>query len=126
MAVGGVGCPRGRGQRETMMTRAWMLGLIAIGVAGLLQAADAERGRALYETRCVGCHETSVHGRARRTAADCAAVRAEVVRWNEHGGGTWSSEEVDDVTLWLNERYYRFPVESMRCATPVAMARTAR
>ncbi len=65
----------------------------------------------------------SVHGRIDRVATTCAAIRAQVARWNGNLGGTWSEEEIDDVALWLNERYYRLPVEDGRCVTPVAALR---
>jgi len=100
--------------------------LLVLGVAVAAQAADPARGRVLYETRCTGCHDSSVHGRTKRTADSCAAIRAEVVRWNRNTGGTWSDDEIDDVTLWLNERYYRFPVDNGRCVTPVASITPAR
>jgi mono/diheme cytochrome c family protein len=110
------------------MQRMWLAALLVLvlGANVTAEAADAARGRVLYETRCTGCHETSVHGRAKRTADSCMAVRNQVARWNQYTGGTWSADEVDDVALWLNERYYRFPVENGRCATPIAAFTPAR
>jgi mono/diheme cytochrome c family protein len=102
------------------MRRIWLAALATITFAAGADAADPARGRALYDTRCTGCHETSVHGRAKRSADSCAAVRGQVERWNRNTGATWSTDEIDDVTLWLNERYYRFPVDNGRCASPVA------
>ena len=79
-------------------------------------AADAERGRALYEARCDLCHRTSVHVREARKAMSFEGLRQQVVRWNaEIGGGTWSREEVDDVTLYLNSRYYFFNCPDSLC-----------
>lgn len=97
-------------------------GALAAGARDTL-AADSARGRLVYETRCVACHDRSVHARATRTASSCEQVRAQVVRWAQQSGGGWSEEEIDDVVLWLNERYYRFPVKDGRCATPVALLR---
>lgn len=71
-------------------------------------AADAERGRQLYESRCGGCHAVSVHGRAKRVAGDFAALRAWVARWNDSLGLRWGGEEIDDVAVHLNLAYYRF------------------
>jgi len=73
------------------------------------RAADAERGRVLYETNCGGCHATSVHGREKRAAADFDGVRAWVRRWSANLGRAWSADEVDDVSVYLNFRFYRFP-----------------
>lgn len=95
--------------------------MIAVSaMASLAYAADGARGRLLYETRCGSCHETSVHGRTKRIATTCESVRAQVMRWNDNQRAGWSADEIDDVTLWLNERYYKFPVENGRCVTPLA------
>lgn len=93
---------------------------LLVAVSSAATAGDAARGRLLYETRCTGCHATSVHGRAKRTVAGCDALRAEVERWGRQSGPRWSADDVDDVALWLNERYYGFPVENGRCVSPVA------
>ena len=80
-------------------------------------AADAERGRILYESRCAGCHSTSVHGREKRVAADFESVRTWVRRWGANLGLAWTDDEVTDVTVHLNDRYYRF-----RCPATVCKA----
>ncbi len=103
------------------MSRLAMLAFIALfGLAGDSLAADSARGRALYETRCVECHATSVHSRAKRIAASCTQIRDQVTRWSREQGGEWAAEEIDDVTLYLNERYYAFPVRDGRCVTTLA------
>ena len=90
---------------------------LALGCATLTgaQAADAERGKVLYETRCGACHESSVHQRNSRKAKSFAALRAQVLRWSEQVGGIWSVEEIDSVTQYLNRRYYGFPCPQSMC-----------
>lgn len=78
-------------------------------------AADAVRGAALYELRCGGCHSESVHGRARRVATDFEDVRRWVNRWNATLALRWEAEEVEDVTLFLNATYYRYPCPPSVC-----------
>jgi hypothetical protein len=85
-----------------------LLLLAAIAAAGPAAAADAESGRLLYEARCGGCHAESVHGRERRAASDFESVRGWVRRWSANLGLAWTNAEVDDVTVHLNARYYRF------------------
>jgi mono/diheme cytochrome c family protein len=97
-------------------TKSLALALLC-AIAGTASAADGARGRALYETRCIACHETSVHSRGKRVAGNCAAIREQVIRWSR---GEWTAEEIDDVTLYLNERYYAFPVLDGRCVAPLA------
>lgn len=96
--------------------------LIPLAVLGLALAqpfaaagADAERGRALYETRCDGCHAESVHGRARREASSFESIRGWVRRWSGNLGLKWTAEEIDDVTVYLNGRYYRFACPPAAC-----------
>lgn len=81
-------------------------------------APAAERGRALYDTRCIACHDRSVHRRESRRASDFAALRAEVSRWSETAGGEWKAEELDAVAAYLNERYYRYPCPPAVCRGP--------
>lgn len=101
-------------------------GAVGLGVAGPV-AADAaylgspERGKLIYETRCIGCHAESVHSRNPRSATSCDEVRAAVLRWSRQTGLRWSDEEIEDVTLHLNERYYCFPVRDGRCAKALAV-----
>jgi mono/diheme cytochrome c family protein len=78
-------------------------------------AADADRGRALYETRCDSCHAQSVHGRAKREASGFESLRGWVRRWSANLGLKWTDEEVDDVTVYLNGRFYRFACPPSTC-----------
>jgi len=77
--------------------------------------ADAVRGAALYDLRCGGCHSESVHGRAKRVATDFEDVRRWVNRWNATLALRWAVEEVEDVTLFLNATYYRYPCPPTVC-----------
>ncbi len=91
---------------------------LALSLAGLSAAeaaADAERGKTLYETRCGACHATSVHQRNARKARSFDGLRAQVLRWSSETGGSWSAEEIDAATLYLNQRYYRFPCPQSVC-----------
>ncbi len=102
---------------------------LALGCAALTgaRAADAERGKVLYETRCGACHESSVHQRHARKAKSFAGVRAEVLRWSEQVGGIWSADEIDSVTQYLNRRYYGFPCPQDMCkADQASLAPTPR
>jgi len=76
---------------------------------------DISRGRALYELRCQGCHSESVHARVKRTAKDFEDVRRWVERWNTSLSLRWEAQEVDDVSLYLNGAYYRYPCPPAFC-----------
>ena len=78
-------------------------------------AADIERGRALYETRCNVCHATGVHIRQSRKAVNFEGIREQVVRWNRELGGTWGADEIDDVSVFINSRYYFYRCPDSVC-----------
>jgi mono/diheme cytochrome c family protein len=98
---------------------------LSLAVPALAQAAaDAERGKLLYETRCSACHASSVHKREARKAKSFTALRAQVLRWSAEGGGAWSADEIDAVTQYLNRRYYGFPCPATVCkAAQASLAR---
>jgi mono/diheme cytochrome c family protein len=81
----------------------------------LALAADADRGRNLYESHCEGCHAESVHGREKRAATDFESARSWVRRWGVNLGLAWTEDDVNDVTVYLNSRYYRFPCPATVC-----------
>jgi len=76
-----------------------------IGLPAAHAQADASRGQTLYEAHCSACHD-------RR--------REQVVRWQREVGVAWQAEDVDAVTIYLNQRYYRFPCPTTVCAAPRA------
>ncbi len=78
-------------------------------------AADPNRGRALYETRCIDCHDVSVHGRTNRAAKNYDEIRSWTKRWNNTLGGLWDSEDIEDVSIYLNSRYYQYPCTALQC-----------
>lgn len=100
--------------------------VLALGAPVAIAQPAIERGRALYETRCIACHEKSVHQRESRKAQDFAGVRREVERWSTNIGGEWRAEELDAVAAFLNDRYYRFPCPPTVCREPARAGRASR
>lgn len=113
-----------------VVAAAIVLGLALFFFAPAVGAGDFDRGQLLYQARCVGCHDKSVHNRAARKAVTVEAIRAQVKRWDGAMGGAWKDPEVDDVTTYLNELYYRYPCPLGICperkaggGTPPSVAR---
>jgi mono/diheme cytochrome c family protein len=108
-----------------------MLAAALIASAPVTAAADSERGRGLYETRCGNCHSHSVHGREKREARDFEAVRGWVRRWSGNLGLAWTDDDINDVSEHLNALYYRYPCPTHICratgrgpgSSPLALAR---
>ncbi len=74
----------------------------------IASSADLTRGKALYENHCRHCHESWAHTRVKRKATSLTDLRKRVIGWNAHAGLDWGHEEVDDVLLYLNEKFYHF------------------
>ena len=79
---------------------------------GDARAADAERGRLLYENHCKVCHTSVVHVRENRKAATREEIQTWIRRWQKELGLQWGTVEVDDVTEYLDNRYYRLGSDS--------------
>ncbi|HIP68227.1 MAG TPA: cytochrome c [Chromatiales bacterium] len=69
--------------------------------------AEFDRGRTLYENHCQFCHETWAHKRKSRLIGSLDSLRAWVTSWSVHAGLNWGEEEINDVTRYLNRRFYR-------------------
>lgn len=83
-----------------------------LSVAGDTRAADAERGRLLYENHCTVCHTSVVHVRERRKATSREEIQSWIRRWQKELRLNWGSVEIDDVAEFLNDRYYQLKGES--------------
>lgn len=93
----------------------------ALGPSQPARAADAARGKLLYESRCSGCHDQSVHRREPLRAKTIDEVRGYVLRWNGDLKIGWKDSEVDDVTLYLNGAHYNYPCTDAACVDRRAM-----
>jgi mono/diheme cytochrome c family protein len=80
-------------------------------LAGVSAAAqDLERGRLLHENHCRMCHESIAYKRGAKLAADYAGVKAQVTRWQTNTGLRWSAEDIDNVTAFVAQTYYKYPL----------------
>ena len=73
-------------------------------------AQDAQRGRLLYETRCLSCHYERIHKRdpSRSVVRSWTALRVEVARRAEPMTPRLAIEDLDDIAEYLNRTHYRF------------------
>jgi len=94
--------------------------MAALGLAGGAAAADAERGKALYETRCAGCHNASVHQSTSRKAGSFAGIRQQVARWSAQQGTSWDPGDVENITVYLNDLYYKLPCPTEVCSAKLS------
>ncbi|RJQ47801.1 MAG: cytochrome c [Gammaproteobacteria bacterium] len=80
----------------------------AFMLCGLTQAADAKRGEALYQANCTRCHDTSVHTRPNSIIHSLDALKKRVRFCETNARLKWSDEQIEDVTAWLNQTFYKF------------------
>ena len=86
-------------------------GVAAIGFAsvGNVDAAEpADRGQALYENHCAGCHKTIAHTRDSRLVRNMGQLEEQVDRWQANQKLDWSAQEKAEVAQYLNRRFYKF------------------
>jgi len=69
---------------------------------------EIPRGQLLYENHCGGCHESSVHGRDPRKASTINEIKQWVTRWQKDLKLNWPVTDIDEVTRYLNSRYYQY------------------
>jgi mono/diheme cytochrome c family protein len=85
---------------------------LGLGFAVGASAGDVARGRLLYENHCMACHRSVVHIREDRKATTIEALRDQVRRWSGNAGLVWSDDEIEDVVLYLDSRFYHFVLNS--------------
>jgi hypothetical protein len=73
------------------------------------QSAEPSRGRLLYETHCIGCHNSQMHWRDQRLARDWPGLLAQVRGWQARANLGWSDGDITEVARHLNDAIYRFP-----------------
>ena len=87
--------------------------LIALALPLAAAAQDAGRGKLLYDTHCGECHYERVHERLRSGVKDLADLRDTVWRWSRKTTRrSFSVDELDDITEYLNASHYRFGAAS--------------
>lgn len=82
----------------------FLMSLLSVSV----NAADIENGDSLHADNCVKCHDSSVYTRANRRVTSMPKLGAQVRMCKDNLGITWFDDEVEDVTMFLNKKYYHF------------------
>ena len=70
---------------------------------------DATRGAMLYDNHCIQCHTQQVHWREKKLATDWQSLIAQVGRWQRTSGLVWSKNEIEEVSRYLNGKFYHYP-----------------
>jgi mono/diheme cytochrome c family protein len=108
-------CYRPEGGRDSTSGARRLLIAVCLVLAGAGSLAYAQpeqgatRGELLYSAHCSTCHAAEIHWRAQTLATDWRSLKAQVRRWQDNIGLSWSEDEITDVTRYLNTAYYHFP-----------------
>lgn len=70
---------------------------------------DVHPGKAIHDANCISCHDSGVYTRADRKMTDLTMLAGQVRRCDANLGTKLFDEDLDKVTAFLNETYYKFP-----------------
>jgi hypothetical protein len=82
---------------------------LAALTAAPARALDPARGYLLYQNFCYHCHISEIHHRVNSRSDSWEELMRLVQMWQAEMGLGWSEEDVQDVALWLDWRFYRLP-----------------
>ncbi len=82
--------------------------LISACLPGFTHAADLKAGQALHDGKCVSCHASEVYTRADHRVTSMDGLRAQVQRCDSNLELGWFEEEIENVSQYLNSKYYKF------------------
>ncbi|MFA7293446.1 MAG: hypothetical protein WC023_14505 [Rhodocyclaceae bacterium] len=68
---------------------------------------DPVRGMEVHKA-CLDCHGTGLYTSENRKIKSVDALRKEVVRWGDYYSPGFSEKDVDDMTAYLNQDFYKF------------------
>ena len=114
--------------RKTLLVLALAASLAAcssppVPTAAAASPPDTTRGRLLYDNSCNACHTTQPHWRSQRLVSSWSDLVAQVTRWQGVAGLSWTSDEIRDVAVFLNEQFYHLPCDA--CGGPSAALEVA-
>ena len=88
---------------------------VSLALGGTANAEDAARGQTLHEKNCVSCHHSltggkanSLYTRSDRKVTSLEGLRRQVRRCELSLNLRWFNEDINDVTSFLNQSFYRF------------------
>jgi mono/diheme cytochrome c family protein len=91
-----------------MARLAWVLAaLLPLAARAQSLPEPGSRGQMLYGNHCIACHTTQMHWRDRKLVTDWPSLKLQVRRWQAAAQLNWSEDDIDDVSRFLNDTFYR-------------------
>ena len=97
------------------------LGIGAIFLTSLSNSQELERGRMLYENHCLKCHESRIHIREQHKVKSLGNLDKEIIRWVKELKLEWQGKELRDVSIYLNQTFYKFNSDKEGNPMPISM-----
>lgn len=82
-------------------------GLLLAGLSATAQARDFDAAR-FAETKCTGCHDSSVYTRSNRRVRSLPALETQVRMCDANIGTKLFNEDMTALVHYLNDKYYKF------------------
>jgi len=106
-----------RALRQSPKTLRARRGLSAALLWLAVSASHASDGAALHQKSCASCHNgmfpggkgEMIYSAEFRKITQLTQLRQRVETCASRVNAGWFDEEIDGVTQWLNQRFYRFP-----------------
>lgn len=70
-----------------------------------------ENGKRLHDANCTRCHDSDIYTRPKRIVNSLEELKKRVTQCELSAELTWFEEDINDVVLYLDENYYKFPLE---------------
>jgi hypothetical protein len=84
-------------------------------IVALMQQATSETGddinsaQKLYDIHDELCYGVSIFENGEHVTKDRPSLRSAVQQWQDKRKLGWNPAEIDEVTTYLNDRFFRFP-----------------
>lgn len=65
-------------------------------------------GKALHDSNCISCHDSTAYTRKDRKIGDFPKLLAQVKRCDANLGSRLFDEEIDQIADYLNQAYYQY------------------
>lgn len=85
-----------------------LLALVLAAGTSPVHAADSGHGKQLQQENCMSCHDDGMYTRENRKISTPGGLNNQVRRCESTLGLQWFDEDIDDVSAYLNDSFYKF------------------
>lgn len=74
-------------------------------------AFDIDNGKALHDENCMRCHNESLYTSEHSKMMNYENLHQRIIQCELMAELAWFEEEIDDVTAYLNQEFYKFEMK---------------